>query len=517
MRHLLKVISQFQHLGFYLKTWWCTSFLNSPSEVSKDLSLQINKTLIKMRYLNNKLFQEVNSLISEIEFENLFQKMLLNNVEGISAYKEYCLKRWQAGRDQANQDNRFLNYLSTQSTLAQCSLEVLCLAASIYCQDDGYAKPANFVKLLEEAASLPLPAAHCAYLNLSSKFTQENTLKNIKDQSQILAAQHNSMAQYNLGLIYQIVVGLTAEEMRQKEAIAVEWFRKAAAQGNVAAQCSLGVMFSEGYGISPEEMAQKDAITFEWYRQAAAQGHAGAQHCLGCLYEAGRGIPAKEIPQKDRLAVEWFRRAALQGHAEAQYDLGRMYEAGRGILEHEKPDKAVLAYFWRSKSASSFVFLKEILKNHKTITPYQLQKATMMLTRGLDYPQVTYLFQKGVFQSFLLLALVIKNKNSPSVNPGPLQRLPSDLLFKIAQQFAPISAEEIRDIYRKLIPTLSKELDFKAKAKDLAANNPRLFFKSESVAASVESGAPLPLQEVEQYAKENPESLEAHVYNQLKN
>lgn len=456
-------------------------------------------------------------MISEIEFENLFQKILLNDAEGISAYKEYCLKRWQAGQDQTNRDNRFLNYLSTQSTLAQCSLEVLWLAVTIYCQEDGYAKPANFVKLLEEAASLPLPAAHCAYLNLSSKFRQENTLKNIKDQSQTLAAQHNSMGQYNLGLIYEIGQGLPAEEMSQKEAIAAEWYRKAAAQGHVAAQCSLGGMSEGGYGISPEEMPQKEAIAVGWYRQAAAQGHAGAQQCLGRMYESGRGIPAKEIPQKDRLAVEWFRKAALQGLTEAQYDLGRMYASGRGILENEKSDKEVLAYFWRSKSSSSLAFLKEDLKNNKTITPYQLKKATMMLTRSLDYPQVTYLFQKGVFQSFLLLALVIKNKNSPSVNSGPLERLPSDLLFKIAQQFAPLSAEEIRDIYHKLIPTLSKELDYKAKAKDLAANNPRLFFKSESVAASVESGAPLPLQEVEQYAKENPESLEAHVYNQLKN
>ena len=63
----------------------------------------------------------------------------------------------------------------------------------------------------------------------------------------------------------------------------------------------------EGRGGLP----QSDALAVEWYRKAADQGYAQAQYNLGGMYEEGRG----GLPQSDALAVEWYRKAADQGYA----------------------------------------------------------------------------------------------------------------------------------------------------------------------------------------------------------
>jgi TPR repeat protein len=486
-----------------------------------------------------------------------------------------------------------LNYLSAQSTINQCSSEVLSLAATIYSQNDGYTKPPKFIQLLERSSNLPLPAVHRAYLLLPFRTQKENILKNIKEQLHILAEQNDAAAQCNLGIMYANGQGISPEEMLNKDAMAVELYRKAAVQGNAIAQCNLGVMYANGLGIQPDEMPNKDAMAVECYRKAAAQGHARAQYNLGLMYQKGqgiplpkkdtlafewfrkaamqgevaaqcnlgsmylkgrgippdempkkdtlafewfrkaamqgevaaqcnigsmyamgRGIPPDEMPKKDTLAFEWFHKAAMQGGAAAQCNLGIMYEKGLGIPENEKADKAAIAYFWYTKCAPGHDEAKERL-NTLVISPNQLKKADMMLARRLDYQQVNYLFQEGVFKGFLLLGLVIKNKNNELPQPTSLGRLPSDLLFKIAEQLASLSTEHLRDIYKKLIPTLSKELTFKAKY--LATNNSSaLFFKSNPIAAKVKSGAPILLEEFEKYAKEFPDNEEAKVGNQLK-
>ncbi len=491
------------------------------------------------------------------EFQTLFQKMLLGDAEGASAYQEYCSKRCQANLSQVGIDNSFLNYLSSQSTINQCPSDVLSLAAIIYHQSDGYTKPPKFVELLEQSSNLPLPAIHRAYLNLVSETLKENILNNIKQQSRILAAQNNAEAQCNLGVMYEDGRGISAEEMPNKDAMAVEWYRKAAAQGHARAQCNLGVMYANGQGISAEEMPNKDAMAVEWCRKAAAQGHVRAQSNLGFMYEDGRGISAEEMPNKDAMAVEWYRKAAAQGDvyaqcnlgfmyangrgisteempnkdamavewyrkaaaqgcARAQCNLGLMYENGRGISENEKPDKEAIAYFWYNKSAEAGVAQAKANLSKLVVSPYQLKKAKMMIARGLNYQQVNYLFKERVFRSFLLLGLVIKDRDNQSSRPTLLKRLPSDLLFKIAEQLAPLSTEDTRDLYNKLFPALLKELRFKASYKE-ASNGISLFFRVNPIATSVKSGAPLPESEVEKYAKKFPDSVEAQVYHHLKN
>ena len=120
----------------------------------------------------------------------------------------------------------------------------------------------------------------------------------------------------NLGVMYE-----TGRGVEKDEAVAVEWYRKAAEQGCATAQCNLGVMYENGRGVEED-----DIVASEWYRKAAEQGYAKAQYNLGWMYENGRGIA-----QSSAEAVKWFRKAAEQGNADALNFLGWMYANGRGV------------------------------------------------------------------------------------------------------------------------------------------------------------------------------------------
>ena len=65
---------------------------------------------------------------------------------------------------------------------------------------------------------------------------------------------------------------------------------------------------------------KSDALALEWYRKAADQGNAFAQAQARPDVPAGRGVEKNEA-----LAVEWYRKAADQGDTLAQADLGSMY------------------------------------------------------------------------------------------------------------------------------------------------------------------------------------------------
>jgi uncharacterized protein len=98
-------------------------------------------------------------------------------------------------------------------------------------------------------------------------------------------------------------------------ATALRLLRPLAAQGNAVAQYKLGGMYYMGVGVP-----QDDAEAAKWYRKAADQGDADAQTSLGLFYENGEGVP-KDYAE----AVRWYRIAADQGNANAQFNLGNMY------------------------------------------------------------------------------------------------------------------------------------------------------------------------------------------------
>ncbi len=107
------------------------------------------------------------------------------------------------------------------------------------------------------------------------------------------------------------------------DAEATKWFRKAAEQGDVMAQYNLGIMYDVGRGVT-----QDYAEAVKWYGKAADQGDAKAQYNLGLVYVKGQGVA-----QDNAGAVKWYRNAAEQGNVAAQTFLGNMYKTGRGVTQ----------------------------------------------------------------------------------------------------------------------------------------------------------------------------------------
>lgn len=109
-----------------------------------------------------------------------------------------------------------------------------------------------------------------------------------------------------------------------------EW-QPLAEQGNALAQYNLGLLYDIGQG-APKDYDQAR----QWYEKAAAQGQADAQVNLGILYDYGRSIQ-----QDFKKAVYWYRLSAKQDNALAQRRLGFMYERGDGVEKNY-----VQAYMW---------------------------------------------------------------------------------------------------------------------------------------------------------------------------
>lgn len=146
-----------------------------------------------------------------------------------------------------------------------------------------------------------------------------------------LAEQGDPDAQITLGIMYDYGQGVPKDD-----AIATEWYRKAALHGIPTVQHNLGVKYFEGIGI-----AKDYAEAARWWRMAADLGFAESQYSLGEMYAWGLG-PAKDEAE----AARWYLAAAEQGHMLAQYRLGVMYAAGRGVpLDHGS------AYRWLRAAA----------------------------------------------------------------------------------------------------------------------------------------------------------------------
>lgn len=142
-----------------------------------------------------------------------------------------------------------------------------------------------------------------------------------------LAQQGHSIAQYNLGLMYE-----KGEGVAQDSSVAVEWYRMAAQQGYASAQHDLGVSYYKGEGVAQD---YKEAE--KWFRLAAQQGYASSQSSLSVMY----------LNRSDyKEALKWVQLSANRGHAPAQVNLGLMYYNGQGVTRDY-----VRAHMWVSLAA----------------------------------------------------------------------------------------------------------------------------------------------------------------------
>ena len=121
-----------------------------------------------------------------------------------------------------------------------------------------------------------------------------------------LARAGNALAQSRLALLYYHGHGV-----RESDALALQWFERAARQGLAEAQYHLGNMYAYGLAALPPD-TDGSRLAAQWYFEAARQGHADAQHGLGILFLTGSGVT-----QDAAEARKWIARAAAQGHADA--------------------------------------------------------------------------------------------------------------------------------------------------------------------------------------------------------
>ncbi len=141
-----------------------------------------------------------------------------------------------------------------------------------------------------------------------------------------LATDGHPLAQYLMGQIYQFGGDATKDD-----AVAADWYRKAAAQGQPGAQLFLGMLYILGSGVP-----QDDIRATGWFRKSAEQGVGMAQFMLGMAYLGSSGAP-----HDDAMAAVWFERAARQGDGDAQYQLAKLYAEGRGVAQDN-----IQAYKW---------------------------------------------------------------------------------------------------------------------------------------------------------------------------
>jgi hypothetical protein len=126
-----------------------------------------------------------------------------------------------------------------------------------------------------------------------------------------LARDGQPQAQTRLGLLYYHGHGV-----RESDAVAQQWFERAARAGWAEAQFQLGNMHAYGLAAVPPDQ-DPARIAAQWYFEAARQGHAEAQYSLGILFLTGSGVWPSATE-----ARRWIEAAAAQGHADARAYLG---------------------------------------------------------------------------------------------------------------------------------------------------------------------------------------------------
>ena len=147
----------------------------------------------------------------------------------------------------------------------------------------------------------------------------------------------DALGMNNLGSMYLAGRG----GLPQDDALAVNWYRKAAEAGDGLGMNNLGLMYLAGRGGLPHD----DALAVNWFRKAAKAGDGGGMAGLGAMYAQGKG----GLPKDEAQAVNWFRKAVEKGDATGMTNLGTMYEHGRGGL----PKDEVQAVNWYRKAAEA--------------------------------------------------------------------------------------------------------------------------------------------------------------------
>ncbi len=143
---------------------------------------------------------------------------------------------------------------------------------------------------------------------------------------------------------------------------AFEWMLKAAKKGDSIAQYNVGLMYQMGTGV-----AQNAKERAKWTRKAAEQGLVQAQFDLGVIYFQGDGVGINNTESS-----KWFLKAAEQGHSDSQYVIGVAYYLGEGVTKDY-----IRSYMWLNiGSEKGYIEAKEWRdKVAKMMTEKQISEA----------------------------------------------------------------------------------------------------------------------------------------------
>lgn len=194
-------------------------------------------------------------------------------------------------------------------------------------------------------------------------------------------------AQYQLGLAYELGRGVAADERQ-----AFKFYLQAAEQGFGAAQFNVGNMYAAGRGIG-QDLFEANL----WFKQAAEKGIVEAQFNLGLAYEAGRGVKKDEAQ-----AARWYKQAADRGFPRAQYNLGLLLEDGRGVTKNE----AAAAGYYRGAAEQGFAAAQN--------------NYGLMLSEGRGG------LAKDPVQAWVWLSLAVENGASPAARDFVARGLNTD-------------------------------------------------------------------------------------------
>ncbi|DAZ95603.1 TPA: hypothetical protein N0F65_006089 [Lagenidium giganteum] len=111
----------------------------------------------------------------------------------------------------------------------------------------------------------------------------------------------------------------------QNQALAAEYFERAAQAGEPMAQANFGMMLANGLGVK-----QDNASALDYFHRAAEQGSGFAMHGIGVMYWTGAGVEKNETE-----AVRYFHLAVDHDYLEAHTYLGSAYLNGIGAQRDE--------------------------------------------------------------------------------------------------------------------------------------------------------------------------------------
>lgn len=146
------------------------------------------------------------------------------------------------------------------------------------------------------------------------------------------ALQGHAGAQFHYG--FMLAHGKMGEP--KNEALALDWYMKAAKQGYVRAERAVGVSLFFGRGCTMDY-----ATAVEWFKKASDHGCEESANLLGYCYHNGYGVPQDEVE-----ATICFQKAARAGDANAQYNFGVNLRRGKGA-----PQDLVTSFKWFHLSA----------------------------------------------------------------------------------------------------------------------------------------------------------------------